>query len=67
MYAERFTNGPYTIQNNGDQIKITLNVALDWFYLKIEYLLCVWGLLFYGDPLFHNESIKLFGRIIKNE
>ncbi len=29
MYAERFTNGPYTIQNNGDQIKITLNVALD--------------------------------------
>ena len=29
MYAERFTNGPYSIQNNGDQIKITLNVALD--------------------------------------
>lgn len=29
MYAERFTNGPYAIQNNGDQIKITLNVALD--------------------------------------
>jgi hypothetical protein len=29
MYAERFTNGPYTIQNDGDQIKITLNVALD--------------------------------------
>lgn len=29
MYAERFTNGPYTIQNNGDQIKVTLNVALD--------------------------------------
>ena len=29
MYAERFTNGPYTIQNNGDQIKITLNVSLD--------------------------------------
>lgn len=29
MYAERFTNGPYTILNNGDQIKITLNVALD--------------------------------------
>lgn len=29
MYAERFTNGPYNIQNNGDQIKITLNVALD--------------------------------------
>jgi hypothetical protein len=29
MYAERFTNGPYAIQNNGDQIKITLNVALE--------------------------------------
>jgi hypothetical protein len=29
MYAERFTNGPYTIQNNGDQIKITLNVVSD--------------------------------------
>jgi len=29
MYAERFTNGPYTISNPGDQIKITLNVALD--------------------------------------
>jgi hypothetical protein len=29
MYAERFTNGPYAVQNNGDQIKITLNVALD--------------------------------------
>lgn len=29
MYAERFTNGPYTISNVGDQIKITLNVALD--------------------------------------
>jgi hypothetical protein len=52
MYAERFTNGPYTIQNNGDQIKITLNVALDWFYSIIEYLLCLWGLLFNGDPLF---------------
>lgn len=29
MYAERFTNGPYPIQNDGDQIKITLNVSLD--------------------------------------
>lgn len=29
MFAERFTNGPYPIQNNGDQIKITLNVSLD--------------------------------------
>jgi len=24
MWVERFTNGPYNIQNNGDQIKITL-------------------------------------------
>jgi hypothetical protein len=32
MYAERFSNGPYEIQNNGDQIRITLNIALDWFY-----------------------------------
>jgi hypothetical protein len=29
LFAERFTNGPYPIQNNGDQIKITLNVSLD--------------------------------------
>ena len=29
FYAERFTNGPYTIANNGDQIKITLNVSLE--------------------------------------
>lgn len=29
MYAERFTNGPYLIQNNGDQIKVTLNISLN--------------------------------------
>lgn len=29
MFAERFTNGPYPIQNDGDQIKVTLNVSLD--------------------------------------
>ena len=29
MYAERFTNGPYSISNPGDQIKITLNVAVE--------------------------------------
>jgi hypothetical protein len=29
LFAERFTNGPYPIQNNGDQIKISLNVSLD--------------------------------------
>jgi hypothetical protein len=52
MYAERFTNGPYTIQNNGDQIKITLNVALDWYFILINKLiiLIVGGLLFCGDP-----------------
>jgi hypothetical protein len=31
MFSERFTNGPYPIQNNGDQIKVTLNISLDWF------------------------------------
>ena len=29
FFAERFTNGPYNIQNNGHQIKVTLNVSLD--------------------------------------
>jgi hypothetical protein len=29
FFAERFTNGPYNIQNDGDQIKVTLNVSLD--------------------------------------
>lgn len=29
MLAERFTNGPYNVQNNGDQIKVTLNISLD--------------------------------------
>jgi hypothetical protein len=29
MFSERFTNGPYPIQNNGDQIKVTLNISLD--------------------------------------
>jgi hypothetical protein len=29
FYAERFTNGPYEIQNPGDQIKVTLNVSLE--------------------------------------
>lgn len=27
--AERFTNGPYNIQNNGDNIKITPTITLD--------------------------------------
>ena len=29
FFAERFTNGPYNVQNDGDQIKVTLNVSLD--------------------------------------
>jgi hypothetical protein len=29
MWAERFTDGPYNIQNNGDQIKITPKITLD--------------------------------------
>jgi hypothetical protein len=29
MFAERFTDGPYNIYNNGDQIKITPQVTLD--------------------------------------
>ena len=29
FFAEKFTNGPYQIQNPGDQIKVTLNVSLD--------------------------------------
>lgn len=28
MWAERFTDGPYNIQNNGDQIKITPYIEL---------------------------------------
>lgn len=28
-WAERFTDGPYTIVNNGDQIKVTPQITLD--------------------------------------
>ena len=28
LWAERFTDGPYNIQNNGDQIKVTLNITM---------------------------------------
>lgn len=28
-WAERFTDGPYNIVNNGDQIKITLNISAE--------------------------------------
>ena len=29
MWAERFTNGPFDIQNNGDEIKITPQITLE--------------------------------------
>ena len=29
MWAERFTSGPFNIQNNGDQIKITPQITLE--------------------------------------
>lgn len=29
MWAERFTDGPYTIVNNGDAIKVTPQITLD--------------------------------------
>lgn len=29
MWAERFTNGPFNIQNNGDQIKVTPQITLE--------------------------------------
>jgi hypothetical protein len=29
VWAEKFTNGPYNIQNNGDQIKITPAITLE--------------------------------------
>lgn len=29
MWAERFTNGPFNIQNNGDEIKITPQITLE--------------------------------------
>lgn len=28
IWAERFTNGPYNIQNNGDQIRMTARIEL---------------------------------------
>ena len=37
FFAEKFTNGPYQIQNPGDQIKVTLNVSLDWLYICLLY------------------------------
>jgi hypothetical protein len=53
MFSESFTNGPYKIQNNGDQIKITLNVSLNW-YKFIYFEICLWGL--HGSPLFICKS-----------
>jgi hypothetical protein len=43
MFLEKFTNGPYYIQNNGDQIKITLNVSLSWYILYIKFILFTLG------------------------
>ena len=47
FFAERFTNGPYAIQNAGDQIKVTLNAA-STDLLKLSFTL--WGDCFTGDP-----------------
>ena len=48
FFAEKFTNGPYSIQNSGDQIKVTLNVSLDWLYIGYtqSIFLTLWGLHF---------------------
>ena len=29
MWAERFSNGPYNIQNNGDEIRVTPKITLE--------------------------------------
>lgn len=29
MWAERFTNGPFNIQNSGDEIRVTLQITLE--------------------------------------
>ncbi len=29
MWSERFTNGPFNIQNNGDEIRVTLQITLE--------------------------------------
>lgn len=29
MWSERFTNGPFDIQNNGDEIKVTPSITLE--------------------------------------
>jgi len=29
LWAERFTNGPFNIQNNGDEIRVTLSITLE--------------------------------------
>lgn len=29
VWAERFTNGPYNVQNNGDEIKVTPKITLE--------------------------------------
>jgi len=29
MWSERFTNGPFNIQNPGDEIRVTLNITIE--------------------------------------
>jgi hypothetical protein len=59
MYAERFTNGPYAVQNNGDQIKITLNVALDWYLTKkFNNFNCEWEDCYFMAILFFANICK---------
>lgn len=29
MWAERFSDGPYSIANNGDAVRVTLNISLE--------------------------------------
>jgi hypothetical protein len=68
MYAERFTNGPYTIQNDGDQIKITLNVALDWYFFiyitELKYFEFCGGCFMIAIPILIGNLCKI-NRVVK--
>ena len=57
FFAERFTNGPYNIQNNGDQIKVTLNISLDW--LKTKYSI-LWRVDFIPPIFFYFIFLKIW-------
>lgn len=53
MFSERFTNGPYPIQNDGDQIKVTLNISLDWFYyFTLKNFRYWWWVVIFPPPFF---------------